>query len=132
MNINISKIVNSYALLSELDARSLPIMMAWWVSRNLKSISYHYNFFITERNKLYLEYCEADENNAYSKEVNGQILFNVKEGCQEVFAKKMNDLMNFEVALEPYLLDIEKIINEYPNIQIEPNFFNRLEYLLKE
>lgn len=132
MNINISEIVSSYVLLSELDTRSLPIMMSWWVSRNLKSISYHYNFFIAERNKLYLDYCETDENNAYSKEVDGQILFNIKEGCQEVFTKKMNDLMNFEVELEPYLLDIGKIINEYPDIQIEPKFFNRLGYLLKE
>lgn len=132
MTIKISEIVSSYALLIELDAKTLPIKMAWWVSRNLKLISYHYNFFITERNKLYLEYCETDENNSYAKEIDGQVLFNIKEGCQEVFATKMSELMNFEIEFEPYLLDIEKTINEYPNIQIEPRYFSRLGYLLKD
>lgn len=132
MIIKISELINSYNLLSELDSKRLPIQVAWWVSKNIKLISYHYGFFISERNKLYTKYCEPDENNSYTKEIAGQILFNIKDGFQEVFINKMNELMNFEVELEPYLLDVDEVMNKYPDIQIEPKYFNRLGYLIKE
>lgn len=132
MKREICNIINDYTLLSELASKKLPLKMSWWVSQNIKRISQHYNFFTTERNKLYLEFCEVDENDSFTKEVAGQILFNVKNGCQELFMTKMNELMNFEVEIEPYLLDMEQIINTYPDLQIDSKYFVQLDFLFME
>lgn len=132
MKLTIRDIANMVKILSQVDTSSFKIN--YWASRNLRTLNDSYSFMLNERNKIYKKFLDPDESgNVLHIDEDNQIVFHLKEKTDEYaqeFENTMNELFNLDCEIEPYLIDINILMES--DIHLSPEQISAIEYLLAE
>ena len=131
MKITFNQVLNMYNTLTELKSKNFKI--SYWISRNIKILNEPYSFAIKERADIYEEYLELDENHRYFTIENDTIKFNLKEKSAEYaekFQERINELFNTDCEIEPYLIDINVLMES--DLEITTEQIMTIDCLFKE
>ena len=133
MKITLGHIFEIYLTLNELSIKSKNFKINYWITRNIKILSDSYSFFINNRQQIYDDYLEKDENDNYFSINNGNTIFHLKESTKESaekFSNTINELINTDCEIEPYLINISDLMNS--DLEITAEQIMAIDCLFKE
>lgn len=131
MNISLGEIVNAYGSLQELGVQKTSPKISYWIMKNIKELESHFNYFMTERDKVYREYLCLNEDNEYCSTVNGKLSFNYKnDSVINDFQNEMNELFAFVCDISIFYLQKELLLNS--KLQMSASDINNVEFLLTD
>ena len=117
-------------MLYKIKELNLGVKVDYWCTRNIKILADDYVFFIKTINDIYDKYCFKGEDEAYCKFVDGNVVFNLKEGCDtDAFNKDLSDTMTNECEITPFILN-ESVWESLPNFRIDGFSLDAIDFLL--
>lgn len=131
MKFTFNEVFEIYITLSTLKSNSFKVN--YWIYRNKKIFEDSYNFFISERTRLFDEYLMKDENNQYLTINDSIVKFHLKENTEEYGAKFtsiLNKLFDTDCELEPYTINASILMNE--NLEITLDQLNAIDKLFTD
>lgn len=132
MNCKMKEAINMYSTLDKLSKTTCPFRVTYWVTKNIHALSPTFEAFSKERDLIYADCLYKDKDGYIAhKNENGDYVFNVKEDKKEEWIKRFDELDKFDVEFEPYLLDIDKLMESDPDFKIEPQLMTALMPLIK-
>lgn len=133
MKIKLYEVLNMQKPFSDLSEMKVPSRIQYWIMRNTRWIKEHTSFWSTEQFKLMETHLFQNNDGSWGKVTDdGTINLNYKSSEDELnYNTYMNNLVNMEIEVEPYLLDYEKVIEENPSFVLEAKFLNALEVLIE-
>ncbi|GEM_PF-3801351 len=130
MKITFDKVASASVMLYKIKELNLGVKVEYWCTRNIKILADDYVFFIKKINEINEKYCFKDEDGEYCKIVDGNVLFNLKDGCDvDAFNKEMNDTMTNECEITPFVLN-ESVWESLPNFRIDGCSLDAIDFLL--
>ena len=91
-----------------------------------------YNFFIDEREKIYNKYLYLDSKDQFFNITNNEIDWNLKDKNQKTeFESKLNELFTMEFEIEPFLIDLNILMNS-DDIRLNMNQIILIKHFLNE
>lgn len=134
MKILLEKAFCTYNVLLDMSLdKELSFKISYWCSNNIKNLQDDVNFYIKERNILFDKYLEKDEkgNIIFNFDNDGTAKGKIIEGCIEEFSNKLEELNNISIEFEPYLIDLECLI-EQEDLKISARKLSYIDFLIKE
>lgn len=133
MKLHLYEIVNMDGAIGGLSKVKVPQEMSYWIFRNVRIIKEHCNYYETENAKIIKEYLYKDLEGKYAKTLeDGTVIPNYKsEDDHQKYEEAMLKLGEFEVDIDPYMLDYDKFVNNNPSFMLEPGYLLALDKLIK-
>ena len=104
----------------------------YWIFRNKNNLLPIYNFFIDEREKIYNKYLYLDSKDQFFNITNNEIDWNLKDKNQKAeFESKLNELFTMEFEIEPFLIDLNILMNS-DDIRLNMNQIILIKHFLNE
>lgn len=128
MNLTLSKVYNSYIILQRISGDRLPVKISYAISKNMNLLKDDAVFYEEERVKLSEEYVQRDKNNNPIPSDNGNG-YKIMEGKNEEFNKKLTELSNTEVEIDPFKINLNVLLDS--DITIEPIIFEVLDFIFE-
>lgn len=131
MKFTFNEIFEIYVTLSNLKSNSFKVN--YWIHRNKKIFEDSYNFFISERMKVFDKYLNKDKNGQYFTISDNIVKFNLKENTEEYgteFSTVLNSLFETDCELDPYTISASVLIDE--NLEITLDQINAIDKLFTD
>lgn len=132
MKIKLYEVLNMQKPFADLSEMKVPSRIQYWIMRNTRWIKEHVNFWSAEQFKLMETHLfQANDGSWGTVSDDGTIKLNYKSSEDELnYNTCIDNLVNMEIDVEPYMLDYEKVIEENPSFVLEAKFLNALEVLI--
>ena len=133
MKLHLYEVVNMDGTIGRLSGVKVPQEMSYWIFRNVRIIKEHCAYYESEYSKIRNEYLYKDVEGKYAKVLeDGTPVLNYKS---EEDHKKYDDALlklgEFEVDIDPYMLDYDKFVANNPSFMLEPCYLLALDKLIK-
>lgn len=117
--------------LSKLESK-YPFRLTYWITKNIHALSPTIEAFQKERDLIYKDCTAPDENGSIVKQIDENTYeFNVRPEKREEWVQRFNELDSFDVEFDPYLLDLDALMESNPDFEIEPQLMTSLMPLIK-
>lgn len=132
MKIKLYEVLNMQKPFADLSEMKVPSRIQYWIMRNTRWIKEHVNFWSAEQFKLMETHLfQTNDGSWGTVSDDGTIKLNYKSSEDELnYNTCIDNLVNMEIDVEPYMLDYEKVIEENPSFVLEAKFLNALEVLI--
>lgn len=135
MKLTLGQISNIFIVLNDLSNKTKSFKINYWITRNIKILKDSYIFYINNRQEIYETYLNKNETNEeyYSIDEQGTIIFNLKSDDRDFvneFSEQMNELIETDCEIEPYLINVEVLMNS--DLEITSEQIMIIDYLFKE
>ena len=135
MKLTLGQISNIFIVLNDLSNKTKSFKINYWITRNIKILKDSYIFYINNRQEIYETYLNKNETNEeyYSIDEQGNIIFNLKSDDRDFineFSDQMNELIETDCEIEPYLINVEVLMNS--DLEITSEQIMTIDCLFKE
>lgn len=135
MKLTLGQISNIFIVLNDLSNKTKSFKINYWITRNIKILKESYIFYIDNRQEIYETYLNKNETNEeyYSLDNQGNIVFNLKNNdvnFVKEFSDQMNELIETDCEIEPYLINVEVLMNS--DLEITSEQIITIDCLFKE
>ena len=104
----------------DLSEKTSPLKVSYWITKNIILLKNDYLMYITKRNEIWSQLLYVnDDGSITTQDKNGNYKYNCPESNKEEFISRMNELNNFEVEIEVFLLNMDELIKSNPAYEIE-------------
>jgi len=119
--------------IGKLSGVKVPQEMSYWIFRNVRIIKEHCTYYESEYSKIRNEYLYKDVEGKYAKILeDGTPVLNYKsEEDHKKYDDALLELGEFEVDIDPYMLDYDKFVANNPSFMLEPCYLLALDKLIK-
>lgn len=133
MKLHLYEIVNMDGAIGGLSKVKVPQEMSYWIFRNVRIIKEHCTYYESEYSKIRNEYLYKDVEGKYAKLLeDGTPVLNYKsEEDHKKYDEAISKLGEFEVEIDPYMLDYDKFVSNNPTFMLEPGYLLALDKLIK-
>ena len=134
MKTTMKEAVNIYSALDKLSKleSKYPFRLTYWVTKNIHTLSPTIEAFQKERDSIYKDCTTPDENGSIVRQIDENTYeFNVRPEKREEWVQRFNELDSFDVEFDPYLLDLDALMESNPDFEIEPQIMTSLMPLIK-
>ena len=133
MKLHLYEIVNMDGAIGGLSKVKVPQEMSYWIFRNVRIIKEHCNYYESEYSKIRNEYLYKDVEGKYAKFLeDGTPVLNYKsEEDHKKYDEAISKLGEFEVEIDPYMLDYDKFVSNNSSFMLEPGYLLALDKLIK-
>lgn len=133
MKLHLYEVVNMDGAIGGLSKIKVPQEMSYWIFRNVRIIKEHCTYYESEYSKIRNEYLYKDVEGKYAKILeDGTPVLNYKsEEDHKKYDNAILKLGEFEVDIEPYMLDYDKFVSNNPSFMLEPGYLLALDKLIK-
>jgi hypothetical protein len=127
MNIKLRDLEQKYSYFNEISDNKAPLKIVYWITKNISKMDVAHKMYLRQRETIWIDclYQNPDGTIA-TKQDDGSYKYNLKEGKQDEFISRMGELENFEVEIEPYVLNLDAIVNMDTSWTIAPKYMNGL------
>ncbi len=130
MKLILNEIISVFDIFLNIKVDSFKIN--YWIFRNKNNLLPIYNFFIDEREKIYNKYLYLDSKDQFFNITNNEIDWNLKDKNQKAeFESKLNELFTMEFEIEPFLIDLNILMNS-DDIRLNMNQIILIKHFLNE
>lgn len=130
MKLILNEIISVFDIFLNIKVDSFKIN--YWIFRNKNNLLPIYNFFIDEREKIYNKYLYLDSKDQFFNITNNEIDWNLKDKNQKTeFESKLNELFTMEFEIEPFLIDLNILMNS-DDIRLNMNQIILIKHFLNE
>lgn len=133
MKLHLYEVVNMDGTIGKLSGVKVPQEMSYWIFRNVRIIKEHCTYYESEYSKIRNEYLYKDVEGKYAKILeDGTPVLNYKsEEDHKKYDDALLELGEFEVDIDPYMLDYDKFVANNPSFMLEPCYLLALDKLIK-
>lgn len=125
--VKLIDIFNVYNTLLDMSEKVSPLKVSYWITKNISILKGDYLTYITKRNEIWSQLLyENEDGTIATRDKNGNYIYNCTDDNKKEFISRMNELNNFEVKIEPFLLNIDELIKINPAYEIEAKYFVKL------
>ena len=130
MKLILNEIISVFDIFLNIKVDSFKIN--YWIFRNKNNLLPIHNFFIDEREKIYNKYLYLDSKDQFFNITNNEIDWNLKDKNQKAeFESKLNELFTMEFEIEPFLIDLNILMNS-DDIRLNMNQIILIKHFLNE
>jgi hypothetical protein len=120
-------VFNIYNILTEMGEKIAPLKVSYWISKNILLLKNDYSTYLKKRNEIWSQLLyENEDGTIVTKDETGNYRYNCTDDNKDEFISRMNELNDFEVEIEPFLLNIDELVQSNPSYEIEAKFLSFL------
>jgi hypothetical protein len=127
MTIKLKDLEQKYTYFSDISDEKAPLKIVYWITKNIAKMDIAHKMYVRQRNQIWADclYVNPDGTIA-TKQEDGSYKYNLKDGKQDEFISRINELENFDVEIDPYILDFDSLLNIETSWVIAPKYMNGL------
>lgn len=123
-------VYNIYNILMQISDRIAPLKITYWITKNISIFKDEYLTYVKNQREIWSDLLYTNEDGSIvHKDENGNYKYNCTKENEAEFVRRMDELNNFEVDIEPYSLNMDELLKNNITFEIEPKIVITLSNL---
>lgn len=114
----------------QISDRIAPLKITYWITKNISIFKDEYLTYVKNQREIWSDLLYTNEDGSIvHKDENGNYKYNCTKENEAEFVRRMDELNNFEVDIEPYSLNMDELLKNNITFEIEPKIVITLSNL---